>query len=572
MLANILAALQRRLAGGQPADRLQADIDAQLARCAAVVAARRAARPTSVEFPPELPITAHLPQITAALQARQVVVVCGETGSGKTTQLAKLCLHLGRGVHGRIGHTQPRRIAARAVAARLAVELGAPRAVGYSVRFNDTVSDSAAIQVMTDGLLLAHTQSDPHLLAYDTLIIDEAHERSLNIDFLLGYLHRLLPRRPDLRLIITSATIDPQRFAQHFGDAPIIEVSGRGHPVEVRYRPLVTPDPTRRTARWWRASSPRSRNCTAKARATCWCSCPASGRSATRPRPLRAHGTAGLELLPLYARLSRAEQDRVFAPAKQRRVVLATNVAETSLTVPGIRYVVDSGLARVSRYGARNHVQRLGLEKIAQAAADQRAGRCGRLGPGVCIRLYAAGRLRQPQSLYRPRNPPRQPGQRGAAHAGPATGRGGGFPVPGPAAAAPLARRAAGPVRAGRSGHRRCADRHRSPTGTFSAGSFAGAHADRGRQNGCAARSADHHRRADRAGPARATARSPGSTPTRYTDSSPTRARISSPCSTSIAPSSRRPATARRPSCACGAASIFCPTCAFANGGTSPGN
>ncbi len=388
-LAKRLAALQRRLASGQPADRLQADVAAQLARSAAVVGARRAARPASVTFPAELPITAHLPEITAALLAHQVIVVCGETGSGKTTQLAKLCLHLGRGVHGRIGHTQPRRIAARAVAARLAVELAAPRAVGYSVRFDDTVADGAAIQVLTDGLLLAHAQSDPQLLAYDTLIIDEAHERSLNIDFLLGYLHRLLPQRPDLRLIITSATIDPQRFAQHFGGAPIIEVSGRGHPVEVRYRPLLTPDPDQADRTLVEGIIAAVAELQGEGPGDVLVFLPGEREIRDATEALRAHGTAGLELLPLYARLSRAEQDRVFAPSKQRRVVLTTNVAETSLTVPGIRYVVDSGLARVSRYGARSHVQRLGIEKISQAAADQRAGRCGRLGPGVCIRLYA---------------------------------------------------------------------------------------------------------------------------------------------------------------------------------------
>ncbi len=388
-LRRRLATLHQRLANKQPTGRLHADIDAQLARSAAIVAARRAARPSGIEFPPELPITAHLPDITAALQSNQVVVVCGETGSGKTTQLAKLCLHLGRGVHGRIGHTQPRRIAARAVAARLAVELAAPRAVGYSVRFDDTVADSAAIQVMTDGLLLAHTQSDPDLLAYDTLIIDEAHERSLNIDFLLGYLHRLLPRRPDLRLVITSATIDPQRFAQHFGNAPIIEVSGRSHPVQLRYRPLVTADPDQADRTLAEGIVTAVAELQGEGSGDVLVFLPGEREIRDAAEALRAHGTAGLELLPLYARLSRAEQDRVFAPAKQRRVVLATNVAETSLTVPGIRYVVDSGLARISRYGARSHVQRLGIEKISQAAADQRAGRCGRLGPGVCIRLYA---------------------------------------------------------------------------------------------------------------------------------------------------------------------------------------
>ena len=384
-----LATLRRRLAAGQPADRVQADIEARLARSAAVLAARRAARPAGIDFPPELPITAHLPDIAAALARHQVLVVCGETGSGKTTQLAKLCLDLGRGLHGRIGHTQPRRIAARAVAARLAAELGAPQAVGYSVRFDDTVADGAAIQVMTDGLLLARTESDPDLLAYDTLIIDEAHERSLNIDFLLGYLHRLLPRRPDLRLIITSATIDPQRFARHFGDAPVIEVSGRGYPVEVRYRPLVSPDPDEADRTLAEGIVGAVAELAAEGPGDILVFLPGEREIRDATEAMRAHGTADIELLPLYARLSRAEQDRVFAPGRRRRVVLATNVAETSLTVPGIRYVIDSGLARVSRYSPRANVQRLGIEKISKASADQRAGRCGRLGPGVCIRLYA---------------------------------------------------------------------------------------------------------------------------------------------------------------------------------------
>ncbi|MGK2942956.1 MAG: ATP-dependent RNA helicase HrpA [Immundisolibacter sp.] len=388
-LRQRLSSLQQRELAGRPVDRLIDSINERLVRSEAAVVARRAARPSAVQFPQDLPITAHLPAITTALQQHPVVVVCGETGSGKTTQLAKLCLHLGRGLHGRIGHTQPRRIAARAVAARLAAELAAPKAVGYSVRFDDTVAHSAAIQVMTDGLLLAHTQSDPDLLAYDTLIIDEAHERSLNIDFLLGYLHRLLPRRPDLRLIITSATIEPQRFADHFGGAPVIEVSGRGHPVELRYRPLVTLDPDQADLTLAEGIVAAVGELQSDAPGDVLVFLPGEREIRDAAEAMRLHGMAGLELLPLYARLSRAEQDRVFAPSTRRRIVLATNVAETSLTVPGIRYVVDSGLARVSRYGARSRVQHLGIEKISRAAATQRAGRCGRLGPGVCIRLYA---------------------------------------------------------------------------------------------------------------------------------------------------------------------------------------
>ena len=386
-LRRDLSALQQQPPDSPTGRRLAQRIEQRLAHSAAVLAARRAARPPQIAFPAELPISAHLSDIADALHRHPVVVVCGETGSGKTTQLAKLCLQLGRGLHGRIGHTQPRRIAARAVAARLATELAAPAAVGYSVRFDHTVADAAAIQVMTDGLLLAGTQSDPDLLAYDTLIIDEAHERSLNIDFLLGYLHRLLPRRPDLRLIITSATIDPQRFAGHFGDAPIIEVSGRGYPVEQRYRPLTTADRDQADISLSEGIVAAVGELQAHGPGDVLVFLPGEREIRDAADALRAH-SADIELLPLYARLSRAEQERVFAPARRRRVVLATNVAETSLTVPGIRYVIDSGLARISRYNARSHVQRLGVEKISRASADQRAGRCGRLGPGVCIRLY----------------------------------------------------------------------------------------------------------------------------------------------------------------------------------------
>lgn len=386
-LRRDLSALRHQPPDSPAARRLRQRIEQRLTHSAAVLAARRAVRPPQIAFPDELPISAHLTDIAAALHGHQVVVVCGETGSGKTTQLAKLCLHLGRGLHGRIGHTQPRRLAARAVAARLATELAAPPAVGYSVRFDHTVADAAAIEVMTDGLLLAATRSDPDLLAYDTLIIDEAHERSLNIDFLLGYLHRLLPRRPDLRLIITSATIDPQRFAGHFGDAPIIEVSGRGYPVELRYRPLRTADRDQADISLSEGIVAAVSELQAQGPGDVLVFLPGEREIRDTTDALRAHG-ADMELLPLYARLSRTDQERVFAPARRRRVVLATNVAETSLTVPGIRYVIDSGLARISRYNARSHVQRLGVEKISRASAQQRAGRCGRLGPGVCIRLY----------------------------------------------------------------------------------------------------------------------------------------------------------------------------------------
>ena len=318
--------------------------------------------------------------------------MAGETGSGKTTQLPKICLELGRGVRGLIGHTQPRRLAARTVADRISSELGTPlgQAVGYQVRFTDRVGEDTLVKLMTDGILLAELERDRSLRRYDTIIIDEAHERSLNVDFLLGYLARLLPRRPDLKLIITSATIDPERFSRHFGDAPIIEVSGRTYPVEVRYRPLGddADDDRDQTQGIIEAvdelcregqgdilvflSGEREIRDTADA---------LRGRSFPR-------SPGGVEILPLYARLAAAEQHRVFQPHGVRRVVLATNVAETSLTVPGIRYVVDPGTARISRYSHRTKVQRLPIEPISQASANQRKGRCGRTSDGICIRLY----------------------------------------------------------------------------------------------------------------------------------------------------------------------------------------
>jgi ATP-dependent helicase HrpA len=346
-------------------------------------------RPT---YPEELPVVARREEIARAVLEHPVVIVCGETGSGKTTQLPKILLELGRGVAGMIGHTQPRRIAARTVAARIASELASPlgHAVGYKIRFSDRVSPETYIKVMTDGILLAETQGDRQLRAYDTLIIDEAHERSLNIDFLLGYVKELLPRRPDLKLIVTSATIDAERFSRHFGGAPVIEVSGRLYPVAVRYRPLASRDERDEEQELVDgiigAVDELARE-------------PGGGdilvflpgereiREATDG--LRQHHPGGAELLPLYARLSFEEQQRVFRPGGARRIVLATNVAETSLTVPGVRYVVDSGLARVNRYSYRNKVEQLQVEPVSRASADQRAGRCGRVAAGVCIRLYA---------------------------------------------------------------------------------------------------------------------------------------------------------------------------------------
>ena len=347
----------------------------------------------------------------AALRQHQVIIVCGETGSGKTTQLPKICLTLGRGELGMIGHTQPRRIAASSTAKRIAQELGSPPGmhVGYKVRFNDTLSEGAWIKLMTDGILLAETQGDPLLRQYDTLIIDEAHERSLNIDFLLGYLKQLLPRRPDLKLIITSATIDADRFAKHFEHAgkpaPVIEVSGRLYPVEVRYRPVERPveqGMQAKAATTSNTSASRSREqrdlmdaivdavdeLALIGSGDILVFLPGEREIRDAAEALRKHHPPHVEILPLFARLSAQEQERVFKTSSARRIVLATNVAETSLTVPGIRYVVDAGTARVKRYSYRNKVEQLQIEPIAQSAANQRAGRCGRVAAGVCIRLY----------------------------------------------------------------------------------------------------------------------------------------------------------------------------------------
>jgi ATP-dependent helicase HrpA len=370
-----------------------------------LIAARRAAVPP-ITFP-DLPVSVLREELAAAIRDHQVVVVAGETGSGKTTQLPKICLELGRGVEGMIGHTQPRRLAARTVAQRIADELGTPLgdAVGYSVRFTDQVSDRTLVKLMTDGILLAEIQRDRMLRRYDTLIIDEAHERSLNVDFLLGYLHELLPRRPDLKLIITSATIDPQRFAAHFGNAPVVEVSGRTYPVEIRYRPLEPDAPpstdrddeddpdhdiVRREPRdEIEAITDAVRELDAHGRGDILVFLSGEREIRDAAEALRAADFYDTEVLPLYARLPTAEQQKVFQAHTRRRIVLATNVAETSLTVPGIRYVIDPGTARISRYSRRTKVQRLPIEPISQASAGQRAGRCGRTANGICIRLYS---------------------------------------------------------------------------------------------------------------------------------------------------------------------------------------
>jgi ATP-dependent helicase HrpA len=341
-----------------------------------------------IEYPQALPISQRKDEIQRLVRDHQVVIVAGETGSGKTTQLPKICLELGRGVHGTIGHTQPRRLAARTVAARVAEELGTELggAVGYKVRFNQRGGESTMLKVMTDGILLAELAEDRQLRRYDTLIIDEAHERSLNIDFLLGYLRRLLGGgRPDLKVIITSATIDPERFSRHFGDAPVIEVSGRTYPVEVRYRPLGE-DGDRDQVQ---AILDAVQELCAEGPGDVLVFLSGEREIRDTAEALRRQGPRHAEILPLYARLSAAEQQRVFQPHSGRRIVLATNVAETSLTVPGIRYVVDPGTARISRYSHRTKVQRLPIEPVSQASANQRKGRCGRTSPGICIRLYS---------------------------------------------------------------------------------------------------------------------------------------------------------------------------------------
>ncbi|MGW7350418.1 ATP-dependent RNA helicase HrpA [Streptomyces sp. NPDC054784] len=400
--------LGRRLDGARrirkPAARaaVLTEIAAGMDASARRVADRRAAVP-AITYPEQLPVSRRKDEILEAVRDHQVVIVAGETGSGKTTQIPKICLELGRGVRGLIGHTQPRRIAARTVAERVADELDSQlgEAVGWKVRFTDQVKDHTLVKLMTDGILLAEIQTDRDLRQYDTLIIDEAHERSLNIDFLLGYLAQLLPRRPDLKVVITSATIDPERFSRHFGDAPIVEVSGRTYPVEVRYRPLLDGDDDEGDG--GRGDSGRDGNDRDQVTAICeavdelQAEGPGdvlvflSGEREIRDTAdaLTKRNLAGTEVLPLYARLSHAEQHRVFQRHSGRRVVLATNVAETSLTVPGIKYVVDPGTARISRYSHRTKVQRLPIERISQASANQRKGRCGRTSDGVCIRLYS---------------------------------------------------------------------------------------------------------------------------------------------------------------------------------------
>jgi len=387
-----LRSLERRWSTGRVPTHLLEQLAERVAASQERARQRRSLVPAP-SYPDELPVCARREEILETIRHHQVVVVCGETGSGKTTQLPKMCLELGRGVRGCIGHTQPRRIAARTVAARIAEELGvAPGGVvGSKVRFSDQTSHDTLVKIMTDGMLLSETQSDPALAGYDTIIIDEAHERSLNIDFLIGYLRRLLPKRRDLKLIITSATIDPERFSKHFWNAPIIEVSGRTYPVDIRYRPLVPERGGDEEVDVFAGVVRAFEEIEAELDGDVLVFMSGEHEIRQAARVLRDHlgSRSDIEILPLYARLSMAEQQRVFRPHRARRIVIATNVAETSLTVPGIRAVIDPGEARISRYSTRTKVQGLQIEPISKASADQRAGRCGRIGPGVCIRLYA---------------------------------------------------------------------------------------------------------------------------------------------------------------------------------------
>jgi len=356
------------------------------------IARRRASVPT-ISYPPSLPVSQRRDEIADAIRDHQVVIIAGETGSGKTTQIPKICLELGRGVLGMIGHTQPRRLAARTVAERIADEVGCAvgEAVGYAVRFNDQVGDDTLVKLMTDGILLTDIHRDRSLSAYDTLIIDEAHERSLNIDFILGYVKQLLPKRPDLKVIVTSATIDPDRFSRHFDDAPIIEVSGRTYPVEYRYRPIDGIDAIDAggIGDQLQAVCDAVRELRGEPPGDILVFFSGEREIRDAADAIRRMKLPDTEVLPLYSRLSAAEQHRVFTSHPGRRIVLATNVAETSLTVPGIRYVIDPGTARISRYSHRLKVQRLPIEAISKASANQRAGRCGRVAPGICIRLYS---------------------------------------------------------------------------------------------------------------------------------------------------------------------------------------
>lgn len=364
-----------------------AEIEVDLTACKSRYLTRKQqAEQLKIEYP-DLPVSARRDEILKLIAEHQVVVIAGETGSGKTTQLPKMCLELGRGVKGLIGHTQPRRIAARSVATRIAEELKSElgSTIGYKIRFNDQISDNTLVKLMTDGILLAEIQNDRYLNQYDTLIIDEAHERSLNNDFILGYLKQILAKRPDLKVIITSATIDVERFSKHFNNAPIIEVSGRTYPVEVRYRPIVEEDDQDQLQGILNAVDELQ----AEGRGDILIFMNGEREIRDTAEALQKQELRHTEILPLYARLSAAEQQRIFNPSNLNRIILATNVAETSLTIPNIKYVIDTGTARISRYSYRTKVQRLPIEPISQASANQRKGRCGRISEGICIRLYS---------------------------------------------------------------------------------------------------------------------------------------------------------------------------------------
>jgi len=389
-LARRLGGVARAARRGRDVGHALGQIERSIESSERISRARRAHRP-KLRVPDELPVSARAEEIASAIRDNRVVVVCGETGSGKSTQLPKICLSIGRGIDGTIAHTQPRRIAARSVASRIAEEtrLGLGGGIGYKVRFTDRSRESSLVRVMTDGILLAEARGDPLLSRYDTVIVDEAHERSLNIDFLLGILRRALDQRDDLRVVITSATINPERFSEHFWNAPIIEVSGRTYPVEMRYSPVGSAQGADQEREEVRAIVEAVDELDRDAPGDVLVFLPGEREIREAAAALRRGHRPGLEILPLYSRLSAEEQQRVFSSHRGRRVVLATNVAETSLTVPGIRSVVDTGLARISRFSHRTRVQRLEIEPVSRASAAQRAGRCGRLGPGVCVRLYS---------------------------------------------------------------------------------------------------------------------------------------------------------------------------------------
>lgn len=397
-LRQTLRGMQQAAKQNKPFDQRLEKFKKQLERSLELAKKRRNQLPKP-KFSGQLPIDARIDDIKTAINDHQVVILCGETGSGKSTQLPKICLEMGRGVNGLIGHTQPRRLAARSVANRIAEELGSPigQDVGFKIRFTDTTKPHTYIKLMTDGILLAETQGDRFLNAYDTIIIDEAHERSLNIDFLLGYIKRILPKRPELRLIITSATIDAARFSEHFTiddkPAPVLEVAGRTYPVELRYRPPEQKDEAEE-ADWKTAFTDAVDELTREKRGDILAFLPTEREIREAAKTLRGHlnrtrgSDTAMEVLPLYGRLSEKEQQKIFKPHPQQRIVLATNVAESSVTVPNIESVIDIGTARISRYSARSQMQRLPIEPISKASANQRMGRCGRIAPGICIRLY----------------------------------------------------------------------------------------------------------------------------------------------------------------------------------------